>query len=89
MPKQDNENNNSEVNRKCSETGYRNEERKPPIHPEKGILGHLILHNELIHKPYFDYMAIQFILHSQVYVVLRRPTQAKHCHRLQSTSQHF
>ena len=95
MPKQDNENNNGEVNRKCSETGYKNEERKPPIHPEKGMLGHLILHNEIDFKIYkfFNYINhikfIRFILYSQVYLVLRRASQAKHCHRLQSTSQHF
>ena len=52
MPKQDNENNNGEVNRKCSETGYKNEERKPPIHPEKGMISHFALHNEIDFKVY-------------------------------------
>ena len=47
MPKQDNENNNSEVNRKLLEAGYKNEERKPPIHPEKGMISHFVLHNEI------------------------------------------
>ena len=47
MPKQDNENNNGEVNRKCSETGYKNEERKPPIHPAKGMISHFVLYNEI------------------------------------------
>ena len=51
MPKHDSENNNSEVNRKFSETGYTNQERKPPIHPEKGMIRHFVLHNE---KIYFD-----------------------------------
>ena len=45
MPKQDNENNDSEVNHKYSETGYKNEVRKPSIHPEKGMISHFVLHN--------------------------------------------
>ena len=94
MPRQDNENNNSEVNRKCSEPGYKNEERKPPIHPEKGMLGHLILHDEIDFKIlqielYKPYKFIRFILYSQVYLVLRHASQAKHCHRLQPTFHHF
>ena len=47
MPKQDNENNNSEVNHKCSEMGYKNEERKPSIHPEKGMISHFVLYNKI------------------------------------------
>ena len=92
MPKQDNENNNSNVNHKYSETEYKNEERKLPLRPEKGMISHFILNNVIDFKntPCFGNVdIIQFILLSQVYAVLRRASQAKHCHRLQSTFQHF
>ena len=48
MPKQDYENNNSEVNHKCSV--YKNEERKDPIYPKKGMISHFVLHNEIDSK---------------------------------------